>query len=91
MEPLDTDAAGQAAFYSRFDKVGSEEGQRDGHVDLPNVALLASAKLCDRGDPTQDYIFEPLTTSGDGADQAGPACELLRTHVASRCIMREQI
>jgi hypothetical protein len=66
-EPLDTDAAGQAAFYGSFDKIGREEGQRDGHVDLPNAALLARAKLCDRGYTTRDHIIEPLTTSGDGA------------------------
>ena len=28
-EPLDTNAAGQAAFYGCFDKIGSEEGERD--------------------------------------------------------------
>src|SRR6266403_374176 len=48
-EPLDADAAGQATFYCCFDKIGREEGERDGHIDLPNAAFLASAKLCDRG------------------------------------------
>ena len=48
-EPLDADAAGQAAFYGSFDEIGGEEGERDGHIDLPNAAFLASAKLCDRG------------------------------------------
>jgi len=48
-EPLDADAAGQATFYGRFDKIGGEEGKRDGHIDLPSAAFLASAKLCDRG------------------------------------------
>jgi hypothetical protein len=52
--------------------------------------FLARAKLYDRGDPTRDHIIEPLTTSGDRADQARPALELLRTDVASRCFMREQ-
>src|SRR5712675_1078694 len=28
-EPLDADAAGQATFYGRFDKIGCEEGERD--------------------------------------------------------------
>jgi hypothetical protein len=51
-EPLDADAAGQATFYGRFDKIGCEEGERDGHIDLPNAALLASAKLCDRSHST---------------------------------------
>jgi len=32
-EPLDADAAGQATFYGRFDKIGREEGERDGHID----------------------------------------------------------
>jgi hypothetical protein len=51
-EPLDADAAGQATFYCCFDKIGCEEGERDGHIDLSNAALLASAKLCDRGHST---------------------------------------
>ncbi len=51
-EPLDADAAGQATFYGRFDKIGCEEGERDGHIDLPNAAFLASAKLSDRGHST---------------------------------------
>ena len=48
-EPFDADATGQATFYCRFDKVGCEEGERDGHIDLPNAALLSRAKFCDRG------------------------------------------
>ena len=39
-EPLDTDAAWQAAFYGGLDKVGCEEGRRDRHIDLPDAALL---------------------------------------------------
>src|SRR6202165_2686408 len=46
-KPLDADAAGQATFHGCFDKVGREEGERDGHIDLPNAALLARVKLCD--------------------------------------------
>jgi choline dehydrogenase-like flavoprotein len=75
-EPLDTDAAGQAAFHSCFDEIGREEGQRDGHTDLPNAAVLASAKIYDRGDPTRDYIIEPLTTAGDRADDCFGALSL---------------
>ena len=51
-QPLDANAAGQATFYCCFDKIGREEGERDGHIDLPNAAILASAKLCDRGNST---------------------------------------
>ena len=51
-EPLDADAAGQATLHPCFDKIGSEEGERDGHIDLPNAAFLACAKLSDRGYPT---------------------------------------
>ena len=47
-EPLDSDAAGQATFYGRFNKIGGEEGERDGHIDLPNATFFASAKLSDR-------------------------------------------
>jgi hypothetical protein len=46
-KPLNADAAGQATFYGRLDKIGSEEGERDRHVDLPN-AFFASAKLSQR-------------------------------------------
>jgi hypothetical protein len=51
-EPLDADAAGQATFYGCFDEIGCEEGERDGQIDLPNAALLAGAKLSDRGHST---------------------------------------
>jgi len=51
-KPLDADAAGQATFYGCFHKIGREEGKRDGHIDLANAALLASAKLGDRGHAT---------------------------------------
>jgi hypothetical protein len=44
-EPLHADAAGQAAFYGCLDKIGREEGERDGHIDLPSATFLASAKL----------------------------------------------
>jgi hypothetical protein len=54
------------------------------------AARLKSAKLRDCGHPTGDNIIQPPTTSRDGADQAGPALELLRTDVASRCIAREK-
>ena len=47
-EPLDADAAGQAAFNCCLDKIWREEGERDGHIDLPNAAFFASAKLSDR-------------------------------------------
>jgi hypothetical protein len=89
-QPLDTDAAGQTAFYGSFDEIGREEDQRDRHVDLPNATFLAHAKLCDRADPTRDHIIEPLMASGDRGDQAGPALELFRTDVTSQCIMREE-
>jgi hypothetical protein len=48
-EPFDADATGQATFYCCFDKVGCEKGERDGHIDLPNAAVLARTKFCDRG------------------------------------------
>ena len=48
-EPFDADATGQATFYCSFDKVGCEEGERDGHIDLPNAALLKRAKFGNRG------------------------------------------
>jgi len=50
--PFDADAAGQATFHCGLDKVGAEEGERDGHVDLPNAASLSSAKLSNRGHST---------------------------------------
>src|SRR3977135_1420735 len=83
-EPFDADATGQATFYGSFDKVGCEEGERDGHIDLPNAALLSREKLCDRGHPTRDHIIQPPATSCNCADQARPALKLFRTDVASR-------
>jgi hypothetical protein len=89
-EPFDADAAGQATFYCCFDKVGCEEGERDGHINLSNAAFLASAKLRDCGHPTRDHIIQPPATSCNCADQARPALKLFRTDVASRRIVREQ-
>jgi hypothetical protein len=51
-QPLDADAAGQATFHGGFDKIGGEEGERDGHIDQPSAALFASAKLCDGSNST---------------------------------------
>ncbi len=51
-EPLDADAARQAAFYGCFHKIRGEEGERDGYIDLPSAAILARAKLFDGGYPT---------------------------------------
>src|SRR5438552_3741174 len=46
-EPLDTDAARQAAFHGCLDEIGRGESQRDGHVDLP-PAILSSGRPCRR-------------------------------------------
>jgi len=46
-EPLDAYAAGEATFYRCFDKIGGEESERDGHIDLPNATFFASARLSD--------------------------------------------
>jgi hypothetical protein len=51
-EPLDAYAAGEATFYRCFDKIRGEESERDGRIDLPNAAFLASTKLSDRGHAT---------------------------------------
>ena len=87
-KPFYADAAGQATFYGCLDKVGCQEGERDGHVDLPNTALLAPTKLGDVGYSTRDHIIQPSAAFGDGADQTSPALELLRLDVAPRRIMR---
>ena len=86
-EPLDADAAGQAAFHGRFGKVGSEEGERDRHVDLPNAALLADADFLHCRYSTGDHIVEPLTAFGDGLDKSCAALELLRLDVPPGHIM----
>ena len=89
-EPLDTNAARQATFNGRFDKVGREEGKRDGHIDLPNTALLADADSLDSRHPTVDHVVEPLAAFGDGADQACPALELFRLDLPPRRIVGQQ-
>src|SRR5712672_2623416 len=40
-EPFDADATGQATFYCRFDKVGCEKGERDGHIKSERFELSA--------------------------------------------------
>jgi hypothetical protein len=47
-ESLHANAARQATFHGCPDKIRCEKGERDGHIDLPNAALLAHAKVCDR-------------------------------------------
>ena len=89
-QSFDSNAAGQAAFNGGSDKIGREEGERDRHVDLPNAALFADAKLGDRCHSTRDHIIQPPTTLRDGVNQARPPLEPFRTDVASRSIMRKQ-
>jgi hypothetical protein len=89
-EPLDADAAGEATFYGSLDKIGSEEGERDCHVDLPNAAPFPDADFLDCGYPTRHYIIQPSAAFGDGADQASASLKLFRLGVASRYVMREQ-
>src|SRR6266403_717218 len=81
-KPLDTYATGKATFHGGFDKVRCEEGEPNRHVDLPNAALLASAKLGDVGYSTRDYVIQPPAASRDGAYQARSALELFRPNVA---------
>jgi hypothetical protein len=90
VEPLDADAARQTAFHGSFDEIRSEEGKRDRHVDLPNAAPFPDADFLDCRYSTRDYIIQPPTAFGDGADQACASLELLRLGVASRHLMREQ-
>ena len=45
-------AVGKPAVDRGLDEIRGEEGERDCHIDLPNAAFLASAKLCDRGHST---------------------------------------
>jgi hypothetical protein len=42
-------------------------------IQVLKALSLASAKIYDRGDPTRDYIIEPLTTAGDRADDGACA------------------
>ena len=44
-QPLDVDAARQAAFHGSADQLGSKEGERDGHVDMTDAASLAQRNL----------------------------------------------
>jgi hypothetical protein len=66
-KPFDPDAAEQATFHCSFDKIWCEEGERNRHVDLPNAALLASAKLSDSGytnDQNAAEIAEAIRAQG---------------------------
>src|SRR5258708_6754789 len=40
-----------ATFYGCLNKIECEEGERDGHIGLPNVTFFASARLSDHGYP----------------------------------------
>jgi hypothetical protein len=41
-------AAGQATFYGCLNKIECEEGERDGHIDLPNAPHLPTLLGCTR-------------------------------------------
>ena len=89
-ESLDADATGQASFDRCLDKVGREEGERDGHIDLPDAALLADADFLDCRHSTGDDIVEPLAAFGDGVHQACASLELLRLDVPPGRVMGQQ-
>jgi hypothetical protein len=55
-EPLEVDALGQAAFYGDIDRLGSKEGERDRHIDLPNAALFRDADFLDCSQSTRQSI-----------------------------------
>jgi len=58
-ESLDIDAAGQAAFHSCFDKIGREEGERDGHIDRSDSRKDAECHMfavLDRGQGPQGRV-----------------------------------
>jgi hypothetical protein len=44
-QSLDVDASRQAALDSSADQIGSKEGERDGHADMTDAALLADSDL----------------------------------------------
>src|SRR5260370_9230654 len=75
-EPLDADAAGQATFYCCLNKIGCEEGERDGHIDLPNAALLAGAKVCDRGHATHPSVSVDVNLQQRPRMIGRPPCRL---------------
>ena len=86
-EAFDADATGEATFYGGFDEIGCQEGERDHQIDLPDAALFACSKLGDVGHSTRDNVIQEAATSGDGANQARTAFEILRSNVGSRpCI-----
>ena len=63
-KPFDTDAAGQATFYCCFDKVGCEEGERDGHIGLPKRGIaLAVEHLASLGHRHICHIAGPQNLS----------------------------
>jgi hypothetical protein len=59
-KPLDADAAGQATFDGSLDQIGRKEGERYGHIDLPNAALFSDTHFLNRRHWTGDDIVEPL-------------------------------
>ena len=68
-QPLDANTTGQAAFDCGFDKIGSEEGERDRHVDLPNAARAGRRRP---GFPVRgDHRFRWMTTTCSGRWRPG--------------------
>jgi len=51
-QPLDVDASRQTALDSGANQPRSKEGERDGHVDMTDAALLAQCNLLNVSDGT---------------------------------------
>jgi len=82
-QPLDVDASGQAALDRRADQVGSEEGKRDGHVDMADAALLPRGDLLSLSDGAGDDLVQPAPAFRDGSDQTEAAFRPLRSDLVS--------
>ena len=55
-QPRDVDASGQTALDGSADQFGSEEGKRDGHVDMTDAASLVQCDLVDACGGSRDAL-----------------------------------
>ena len=89
-QPLDVDASRQPTLDSSADQLGSKEGERDGHVDMTDAALLAQRNLLSAGDGSGDDFIQPAPASRGGADETEPSFRPLRSDLLSRGTMGQQ-
>ena len=83
-ETSDADAARQSSLNGSLHEFGSEERERDRHIDLSNAALVACSNLLDTFDGASNDLIKPTPATRDGCDKCDAGLGADRPIVLSR-------